>query len=182
MADAPAGDIYSNVLDLVRWGRVIIKHGELDGKQVLNKESVQETLNGYTFMNRKRSDPDLAPVLSYGLGWCLDSYKGHVVYRHSGSVPGYRSELTLVPNSDLVIASLTNIDVAQLLANIPYYVLDEILDLPKTQDWITGESIKDTLRVYKNHAEEAKGDLPERVENKPPAHRLGEFVGNYSHP
>ncbi|KAF8930770.1 hypothetical protein BGZ47_000395 [Haplosporangium gracile] len=40
MADAPADDIYMNVLDLVKWDGVIMKEGELDGKQVLNKESV----------------------------------------------------------------------------------------------------------------------------------------------
>ncbi|KAG0024598.1 hypothetical protein BGZ80_000899 [Entomortierella chlamydospora] len=180
-ADSPAGDMYSNVLDLVRWGRVIIKHGELDGKQVLNKQSVQETLNGYTFMNKKRRGPEFAPVQSYGLGWCLDSYKGQIIYRHNGSVPGYRSELALVPNSDLVIACLANIDAA-LLTNISYHVLDEILDLPKTQDWITSEFVKDTLRIYEDYANIAKGDLPERIENRPPAHGLGAYVGDYSHP
>ncbi|KAF9168985.1 hypothetical protein BGX21_005047 [Mortierella sp. AD011] len=176
-----AGDMYSNVLDLVRWGRVIIKHGELDGKHILNKESVQETLNGYTFMNKKRRGPKFAPVQSYGLGWSLDSYKGQIIYRHNGSVPGYRSELALVPNSDLVIACLASVD-AVLLSNISYHVLDEILDLPKTQDWIASEFVKETLGIYENYANMAKSDLSERIENRPPAHVLGAYVGDYSHP
>ncbi|KAF9351745.1 hypothetical protein BGX26_010272 [Mortierella sp. AD094] len=182
MADAPAGDIYSNVLDLARWGRVIMKHGELDGKQVLNKESVQETLCGYTILSRKRSTSEFSPSPACGLGWCLDSYKGQVVYSHGGLNPGYRSGLTLVPDSDLFVACLANINVAELISHIPHYVMDEILGLPKTQDWITEAAPKSCLRLYDFFAKEARGNIPERVENKPPAHGLGAFVGNYSHP
>ena len=44
ISDAPAGDVCMNVVDLAKWGRVIMKEGELDGKQVLDKASVQKTL------------------------------------------------------------------------------------------------------------------------------------------
>ncbi|KAF9284110.1 hypothetical protein BGZ88_010129 [Linnemannia elongata] len=44
MALAAAVDVYSNVLDLVRWGKVIMDLGAVDGKQVLNRMSVEETL------------------------------------------------------------------------------------------------------------------------------------------
>ncbi|KAF9958719.1 hypothetical protein BGZ70_009108 [Mortierella alpina] len=82
MTYAPAGDMYSNVLDLVKWGRVVIKGGELDGKQVLNKESLQETLKPQTIMQGGRRGPEYAPMVNYGLGWCIDSYKGHANHRH----------------------------------------------------------------------------------------------------
>jgi len=84
MADAAAGDIYSNTLDLVRWGRVIMQSGMQDGKQVLNKESVEETKTAYSiFENKTKRTPEFAPVSTYGLGWFIDSYKGQAVYRHS---------------------------------------------------------------------------------------------------
>ncbi|KAF8982814.1 hypothetical protein BGZ46_000540 [Entomortierella lignicola] len=181
MADAPAGDIYSNVLDVVRWGRVIMKHGELDGKQVLNKKSVEKTLRGYTIMERKRRTPEFAPVLTYGLGWNLDSYKGQTVYHHGGLNPGYSTELALIPDSDLVIASFSNISVAGLLAPIHWYILDELLDLPRTQDWISEVAVQTCLEDYEYYDDEANGALPEVIEDQPPRHKLQAFVGEYSH-
>lgn len=79
---APAGDIYSNVLDLVIWGRTIMHYGILDGKQILNKESVIEQLSAHTIFRSKRSSPEFAPSSAYGLGWFLDSYKGQAMYHH----------------------------------------------------------------------------------------------------
>lgn len=82
MADAPAGDIYMNIVDLAKWGRVILKEGELDGKQVLNKECIQETLKSHNILNFPQRRPGFAPTLGYGLGWSLDFYKGHACIQH----------------------------------------------------------------------------------------------------
>lgn len=82
MADAPAGDIYMNVVDLAKWGRVILKEGELDGKQVLNKESIQETLKPHNIVYLPQRRHDFGPTMGYGLGWMLDSYKGRTIIQH----------------------------------------------------------------------------------------------------
>ncbi|KAF9436041.1 hypothetical protein BGZ76_004952 [Entomortierella beljakovae] len=180
MADAPAGDIYSNVLDLVKWGRVVMKHGELDGKQILNKDSVKETLTGYTISRGERRSPEFGLVPVYGLGWFLDSYKGQVFYRHDGQNPGYRTELTIFPDADIVVASTANLFVAEILPNIQYYVADELLDLPRTQNWLSDVANNTSSMIYKYIKDEREGSLPDRVENKPPTHELREYVGQYS--
>lgn len=82
MAYAPAGDIYMNVVDLAKWGRIILKEGELDGKQVLNKESIQETLKPLNIEYLPKRRRDFGPTAGYGLGWMLDSYKGHTIIQH----------------------------------------------------------------------------------------------------
>lgn len=81
-SEAPAGNIYSNVLDLVRWGRVIMQSGQVDGKQVLNKTSVDQLTIGYTFMTGSKRTPEFAPVQAYAMGWMLDSYKGKNYFSH----------------------------------------------------------------------------------------------------
>ncbi|KAF9958721.1 hypothetical protein BGZ70_009110 [Mortierella alpina] len=83
MTLAPAGDMYSTVLDLVKWGRVVINGGEQNGKQVLNKEAIQETLKPQTIIRGRRRGPQFPPMINYGLGWMIDSYKGRAVYKHS---------------------------------------------------------------------------------------------------
>ncbi|KAF9344994.1 hypothetical protein BGX26_003670, partial [Mortierella sp. AD094] len=57
----PAGDLYSNVLDLVRWGKAIMNTGEIDGKQILNKDSVVETLTPHTIFQEPRRGPEFSP-------------------------------------------------------------------------------------------------------------------------
>ncbi|KAF8926092.1 hypothetical protein BGZ58_000191 [Dissophora ornata] len=179
MTDAPAGDMYSNVLDLVKWGRVIMKHGELDGKQVLNKDSVEEMLSGHSFMRSKKGAPESPPVTAYGMGFVLDSYKGHVLYRHGGSVPGFRANLAIFPDVDLVIAQLANIDVSDLLNQLPYYIADELLALTKTKDWFEA-AISNTHSDYEELASLVKQDLPKQILNKSPAHALEGYVGEYT--
>lgn len=85
MPDAPAGDIFMNAMDLAQWGRVILKEGELNGKQVLNKKSIQETLKSQSIVDDEERRQGFAPTVGYGFGWLLDSYKGHTCFRHGTS-------------------------------------------------------------------------------------------------
>ncbi|KAF9316788.1 hypothetical protein BG003_001517 [Podila horticola] len=182
MSVAPAGDIYMDAVDLAKWGRVILKSGELNGKQVLSKESVLETVTPHNIMRRPRLWSDLSPVKGYGYGWTVDSYKGQANFRHDGSNPGYVSHLALFPDADLVIAHLANIHITNLPSSLFYYIADELLDLPRTEDWLFEAAIEDTQRVYDHFARLAKGDLPERVENQPPCHQLSDYTGEFTHP
>ncbi|KAF9922861.1 hypothetical protein FBU30_007004 [Linnemannia zychae] len=182
MADAAAGDIYMDVLDLAKWGHAIMKEGELDGKQVLNKESVQETLKPHNVMRRKERKPHFSPTAGYGLGWMLDSYKGHTIVYHGGSNPGYRSNLAFFPDDDLVVAHLANIQVTDLPSSLPFYIADGLLNLPKTEDWIHKYTLKITQETYDFYAQMAKNDIPDRIEGKPHSRPLTDYVGEYAHP
>ncbi|KAF9133990.1 hypothetical protein BG015_003482 [Linnemannia schmuckeri] len=181
LRDAPAGDIYSNVLDLVRWGRVVLKGGEVDGKQVLNKESLAETWTAHTFSLATRRSPDFAPFQGYGLGWFIDTYKGHAKYSHGGLISGYKSGLDIYPDLDLVIAVQANVNKAALTEHLSHYILDELLDLPRTQDWLFGVSLEETEAEYTSAEMAVKGEFPEKIENRPPVHALKEYAGVYTH-
>jgi CubicO group peptidase (beta-lactamase class C family) len=81
-SQGPAGAMYSNVIDLVRWGNAVIHLGEQDGKQILNNSTIQETLTGHTIFQTNTISPDFPPVSAYGLGWVLNSYNGRTNYQH----------------------------------------------------------------------------------------------------
>lgn len=221
LTDAPAGDIYSNVLDLARYGRAVLKGGEVDGKQMLNKESLAETWTGRTFSLPTRRTPDFAPVQAYGLGWAIDAYKGHAKYTHSkyapvtfffltlssftsflrlflktlltfcfflsfscltldGLISGYRSALDIYPDVDLVVAIQANVNKTYLTDNLSHYILDELLDLPRTQDWLFDVSPTKTEKAYTMSEKAMRGDLPEKIANRPHAHSLKEYAGEYT--
>ncbi|KAF8975666.1 hypothetical protein BGZ46_008935 [Entomortierella lignicola] len=100
-ASAPAGDIYSNVLDFARWGQTILQNGVKDGKQVLNSTSLGTILSGQSIFTARNLNPDFPPTSTYGLGWALESYKGKIVFAHDGSVDSYSAFLALFPDSEL---------------------------------------------------------------------------------
>ncbi|KAF9960819.1 hypothetical protein BGZ72_005825 [Mortierella alpina] len=185
MTLAPAGDMYSNVLDLIKWGRTVIKNGELDGEQVLNEDSIQETLKPQTIIKGGRRGPEFPPMINYGLGWMIDSYKGRAVYKHVGNLPSnFSCRLMMFPDDDLVIAQLYNHAYNVLGNHIQFYIADEILGLPRTQAWMSDEAKEDTITFYDNVAKQARGEgkLPKRIPNQPPAHPLEAYTGDYSHP
>ncbi|KAG0220933.1 hypothetical protein BGX31_010376 [Mortierella sp. GBA43] len=142
MVDAASGDLFSNVFDLARWGRVHIQSGMVDGKQVLNKDSIDETKRGYSFLKRKRRSPEFSPTEVSGLGWILDSYKGQINYQH----------------------------------------MDELLGLPKTQNWLFETSVKEAKERYAGDAMSIKGTYPRQVEGTLTMHSLQDYVGQYQNP
>ncbi|KAG0006848.1 hypothetical protein BGZ65_002883 [Modicella reniformis] len=181
-AIAPAGDMFSNVLDLVQWGRVVMNRGALNGKQILNKESIEETLKPYTIKDDMPRRPDLGPATTYGLGWWFDTYKGHVFYRHTGSVCRNCTSLTIYPHADLVIAQLFNIYPCELGPILDYHIVDELLNLPKTENWLLDVAVKETKMAYDTLASTLHGNLPQRVLNRPPTHPWQAYVGMYFNP
>ncbi|KAG0041984.1 hypothetical protein BGZ83_001041, partial [Gryganskiella cystojenkinii] len=127
--------------------------------------------------------PELSPAANYGMGWFMDSYKGQSMYYHGGNTLGFSSNILLFPDSELVITVLSNTYGAVLRDTIPYYLADEILNLPKTKDWLGKETMDKTELVFKSSADAAAGvDLPPRLKNKPAAHPLGDYEGIYASP
>lgn len=61
-------------------------------------------------------------------------------------------------------------------------VADEILGLRKSHDWLTLDAIAVTAALYNVIDDMGKGNFPKRVPNKPPAHDLDEYAGEYYHP
>ncbi|KAG0356746.1 hypothetical protein BG005_004320 [Podila minutissima] len=179
---AAAGDLYSNVVDLARWGQVVMKEGVQNGKQVLSKEGVAMTLTAHTIDSPAVRDPDMGLSIQYGMGWALGSYKGNNVYEHSGRNFGYITNLAVYPNAELVVAVLTNAYLTGLPRYLSFHIADEILALPKSQDWLGVKAIAATKAAYASYAEDMKGDFPERIPNKPPAHDLNAYAGEYFHP
>ncbi|KAG0250697.1 hypothetical protein DFQ27_009239 [Actinomortierella ambigua] len=178
----PAGDLYSNVLDLTRWARAIMHEGCLDQQQVLHKETVEKITTAWNIVNRKPGSTD-SSIMAYGLGWGIVHYKGHQSWRHEGASPGYHSNIALFPQDDLAVVCLANNSVSSLISYIPNYISDRVLNLPTSKDWLFNEAVEDAKKAYKAFdPAELEKFLPPKLGNKPTMRELKDFVGNYTHP
>ncbi|KAF9163959.1 hypothetical protein DFQ26_001960 [Actinomortierella ambigua] len=171
--DAPAGVIFSNVIDMAKWAKVMLRQGTLNGKQVLHKETVEAVTKSHI-----PSDNG-----TYGLGWLNDSFKRHRMVHHSGSYTGYVSDLTLFPDDDLAVIALSNTEASYITGILRYYLADYILDLPKTKDWLSENLVELDRSLYKASTNEAlESFFPPQIKNKPPTRKLEDFAGDWTHP
>ncbi|KAK3829962.1 MAG: beta-lactamase/transpeptidase-like protein [Linnemannia gamsii] len=182
MAASPAGDIHSNVLDLLRWGKCVMDGGKVNGEQVLDKKNIETTLTPHNIDASEKRTSEFAITANYGLGWTLDTYKGHNCYCHSGSYPGSKAFLAIFPDDDLVIAHLANIKLTSLLYNSALYIADMFLDLPFTQDWLFDVAVKEASDFYKMEDEERERELPQQIKNRPSVLPRRELAGEFEDP
>lgn len=81
-----------------------------------------------------------------------------------------------------MVAHLTNSGVTALPRRAALHIADEILVLRKTKAWLTETAIALTKKMYATNNERSKGSFPKRILNKPPAHELIDYVGEFNHP
>ncbi|KAF9120496.1 hypothetical protein BGX30_003135 [Mortierella sp. GBA39] len=198
MALAAAEGVYSNVLDLVQWGKVIMDLGAVDGKQVLNRMSVEETLKAFTFDWNDKPNywSEFDPIYSYGFGWMRDSFCGQRYFSAFGSDIGYGSDVTFFPDHDLVIAMLANTSTfGHVNSFLPFSIATPMLNLSGVKtikdengydSWIEKGAIPLANEAYAG-LELIGGGIfsPIAVADRNPlmfADDLKAYVGVYSHP
>ncbi|KAH7036071.1 beta-lactamase/transpeptidase-like protein [Linnemannia elongata] len=182
-----SGEIYSNVIDLAKWANVMLHGGQLNGVQVLHKETVERVTTACIVQKAiPPRDPD-SSISAYGMGWFIEQYKGHHTVLHGGQNPGYRCNMVLFPHDDLAVIVLSNTLFNELTGAIPYYIADRVLSLPKTKDWLFEVAVQETRDLYKifgadNNPEMLDSLFPPRLQHKPPTRLLENFAGEYTHP
>lgn len=89
-----AGNIISTVGDLKLWYESLFNY------EILKKETLEKAIKPYELSNGKTT--------SYGFGWEIDYEKGYKVIHHSGSIPGFLSNIIYYPKLNLLTVVLSN--------------------------------------------------------------------------
>jgi CubicO group peptidase (beta-lactamase class C family) len=98
-----AGGISSTTPELLRFARMHLNDGELDGVRILSAESARA-------MRAKQTEA--GPFQAWGLGWEILDLGGEIAIRHGGATNGFTAGLLLLPERNFVLAVLTNHDTA----------------------------------------------------------------------
>jgi len=116
---APAGGMYSNVLDMAQWIRLQLGEGEIDGKRLISSELIQETWTPQI---------EIGGGASYGLGWMLREVDGRKVIEHGGMIPGFSAQVSLMPEEDLGYVLLMNQGISPLGAASVDWIFGVLLE------------------------------------------------------
>ncbi|ODA67604.1 Beta-lactamase [Methyloligella halotolerans] len=176
-AEAPAGGASASLNDMLRFTRLQLGQGKLDGKQIVDADALAAT-----HVPQVIPGPPSSPAARagfYGYGWNV-SYddQGRARIGHSGAFElGTATNITFMPGEDLGIVVLTNgmpIGVAEAIGAA---FLDVAENGRVTVDW-TGfmGRIFDQMRA----AESPKVDYAKRPEIPAPAQKLTRYAGRYA--
>lgn len=95
----PSGAFFSTVLDLARWDATLYTD------KILKASTREQMWKPAAQTTQKHAD---GTFVSYGLGWFIDSLKGHRLVYHGGSLPGFQSSMLKLVDDKLTVIVLTN--------------------------------------------------------------------------
>ena len=97
-AHSPSSTLYSSIEDMSRWAIANLNHGELDGRRILKRETVES-------MWRPVVD---ALGMKEGISWFMTEKGGHHLVLHSGGDVGFESLLVLAPDDSVAVIAMSN--------------------------------------------------------------------------
>ncbi|GAB5554324.1 MAG: hypothetical protein Sapg2KO_39150 [Saprospiraceae bacterium] len=150
---AGSSTLHSNVEDMLRWARVYLNKGSIDGKQIFSEES-------YKLLTSVHSPEGERKVC---LSWFLGTINDSEIYNHTGGDTGYATFFGFIPEHKSAVVMMTNTDrfwaannAASLLKNA---VFNDTLRSKgpihlKLKDYILTDGIEKVKEIY--YAEKQK--------------------------
>ncbi|MEO8087428.1 MAG: serine hydrolase [Bacteroidota bacterium] len=92
--------IYSNARDFARIGKLMLDSGNWNGRQLISKEYVQQSI---TPNNLLYDDDSTSHVTTYGYQWWLMNYKGHSIFYMRGLLGQY---VFVIPDERMIVVRL----------------------------------------------------------------------------
>lgn len=180
----PTGGIVSSAEDMAKWMLVLLGEGKLpDGSRLFSERTARELTSMVTPIPIPAPAPEIQAANvkmnfnGYGLGLRLRDYRGYKVATHTGGMPGFVSQVWLMPDLGLGITVLTNQEVTQAFQALTFYLADYYLKAPKF-DWVDA-LLKVKARVEASVEEQVKKAAAARNTQSKPSLPLEKYAGTY---
>ena len=174
----PAGSIMSTVNDMCKWIQFHLNNGKVGDKQLISEENMKELHKPNMLMD--------APLLmacpeidfpAYGMGWFVETFRGHVMVEHGGNINGFSALVTMVPDLNLGVVCLVNFNDSFHTYAATYEIIDHYLGV-QGGDWNEKfrKFIAETFRAQLDGIKAMNGP---QVEGTQPSHALADYAGTY---
>ena len=177
---SPAGSINSNVVDMAQWVRLQLGKGKYGGKQVISEAAIKEMQTPQTIIRIEGLYPIMYPdahFLSYGMGWFLSDFRGSKLVEHGGAIDGMRALVAMIPEKNVGVVILTNLNGTVLPQFLSYRIFDSYLG-ERSTDWAADGLKKVKAAEAQAKAAAAKADAA-RVMGTKPSLDLKDYTGKY---
>lgn len=183
---SPVGGIYSSADDMSHWMSMLLADGRYEGKTVLDSATVRDMETPQMLIQATGVGREIRAWLpgstfyTYGLGLFIQTYAGHTLVWHAGDIDGMASAVALVPDSQLGVAVLSNMNQSDARFGIVQRVLNAYLGLPPG-------NLSDTLLAMTQRARKAGDAAAEKLAATRDStgrvpHPLSDYAGVYADP
>ena len=180
----PSGSVNATATDIAAWLKFHLSNGlGPSGKRLVSATNLAETHTPQTIIRLEGLTRILNPEtvqLSYAMGWLVYDYRGKKVLSHGGMIDGFRVQLTFLPEEDLGIGILANLQDTRMTAALTNSLIDWHCGLP-AKDW-NGYFGKVVAAEAAERAATLRARDAARKPNTQPSLPLAAFAGEYNHP
>ena len=127
-AVAPAGAIVSSISDMSKWVLLHANKGKLGASQIVSEGQMAQMHSPQMVMPETNKYAELTNS-TYGMGWFIHTYRGHHMAEHGGNIDGFSSLVTLLPQENIGIVVLSNMNGSGVPYILTYNVIDRLLAL-----------------------------------------------------
>jgi CubicO group peptidase (beta-lactamase class C family) len=174
----PTGSINSNVVDMAQWLILNLGKGKYADKTIVSEGNLSQIHAPQMIVPEPLKYKEIL-YRSYGMGWWIGSYRGHLLIEHDGGADGFSAMTSFMPQENIGVVVLSNLGV--FLPNIlTIQVYDRLLEsdviswserFKKDYDEILGAIEKGNAKAIASRKPDTK-----------PSHPLADYVGDFEHP
>lgn len=172
----PAGSINTSVSELIKWVRLQLSNGEVDGKRIVQPATLQQLHTPRAFITKDIQSREM-PYMLYAMGWFVQPYRGHDLIHHGGNIDGFAAMAAFMPSERIGVVVLANKSGSPLPKLISLRAFDQLLDLEPSNLGARLKAQADAAQAAEKSARKAAAG--ERKPNTTPSHPLAEFTGEF---
>jgi CubicO group peptidase (beta-lactamase class C family) len=166
---------------MAQWIRLQLGGGVYGGTRLLSDSVMKEMHTPQTVIRLGETTERLFPdthFQAYGLGWSLQDYRGRKVVRHGGSLDGMRTHVGMIPEEDLGVVVITNLNNSWIPQVVLFHIFDTFLGADG-KDW--NRAMYDVyLEELREGEEQRAKEEAARVHGTSPSLGLEAYAGSYS--
>jgi hypothetical protein len=168
--------MWSSINDIGKWIQFLLNKGVKDGNQLISPSNFEELFKPQQIIPSNEFYPTQQITkphwMTYGLGWFQHDYRGKMVQFHTGSLSGMVALAGLIPEENIGVYVMGNLDHVELRHAIMYTVFDLFIDGKITKDWS-----QELYTLYHPDVETPKD--PEPIKNAKANIAEEHILGNY---
>jgi hypothetical protein len=175
-----AGAVKSSARDMGNWVRFQLANGVFNLTQYVDPDQLTETKMPHTVIRMEGFTRDANPetrMMSYGMGWTLQDYRGEYLVSHSGALNGFRAHVDLLPQRNAGFVLLINVGRGMALVALRNALADLLSGKP-LRDWNAYYLMIDR-RADEKEAKQREERLAKRTPGTTPTRALADYAGTY---
>jgi CubicO group peptidase (beta-lactamase class C family) len=177
----PAGSINSSASDMIKWVRMQLNGGKVGTTSIVTAGTLAETHSPQMVVPLSADARQLNPythLMSYGIGWFIQDYRGRELRQHGGNIDGMSAMVAVLPEEKIGLVVLSNANGSPLPTIAMYRAIDALIGATP-RDW-SAEYRKLATKQRELAKETEKKRLAQRATGTSPSLSLDKYVGVYA--